>query len=208
MLEIFKGQNAPMTCSTNATGEPRLHAIDASAANAQNPIRDSIRRATEADLPAINAIYNFYVETSPATFDLEPTSEQWRRDWFATRSANGLPVLVAELDGEIGGWCCLSAWSPKKAYQKTVDESIYIADEFRGRGLGRALLGAILDEARTLNVHVVMAGIVGCQDASLALHRALGFIEAGRNEHMGFKLGAWHDVHYYQRHLWRDNDRA
>jgi L-amino acid N-acyltransferase YncA len=168
----------------------------------------TIRLAAESDLRAINAIYNFYVETSPATFDLEPTSEQWRKDWFAARSSSGLPVLVADVDGAVGGWCCLSAWSPKKAYQKTVDESIYIADDFRGRGIGKALLGAILTEARSLDMHVVMAGIVGCQDASLALHRSLGFVEAGRNEHMGFKLVAWHDVHYYQRHLWRDNEGA
>ena len=84
-----------------------------------------------------------------------------------------------------------------------MDESIYIADGFRGKGVGKALLGAILAEARELDFHVVMAGIVGCQEPSLALHRSLGFVEAGRYEHMGYKLGAWHDVHWYQRHLWK-----
>jgi len=163
----------------------------------------TVRPAGQSDLSAINAIYNFYVDTSPATFDLEHTTAQWRHDWFETRRAAGLPVLVADVDGDIAGWCCLSQWSPKKAYAKTADESIYIADRFRGRGVGKALLGAILDEARTLDFHVVMAGIVGCQEPSLALHRSLGFLEAGRYLHMGFKLGAWHDVHWYQRHLWR-----
>ncbi|MGE3073728.1 MAG: N-acetyltransferase family protein [Dehalococcoidia bacterium] len=162
-----------------------------------------VRPATEADLPAINAIYNFYVGTSPATFDLEPMTERWRQDWFAARAGNGFPVLVADLDGEVAGWCCLSPWSPKKAYQKTVDESIYIADAYRGRGVGKALLGAILEEAKALGFHVVMAGIVGCQEPSLALHRSLGFVEAGRYEHMGYKLDSWHDVHWYQRHLWQ-----
>ena len=88
------------------------------------------------------------------------------------------------------------------AYRSTAEESIYIADGFRGQGAGRALLGAILGEARALILHVVMAGIVACQEASLALHRSLGFVEAGRYRHMGFKLGSWHDVHWYQRHLW------
>ena len=161
-----------------------------------------VRAATESDLPAINAIYNFYVATSPATFDLEPMTNQWRRDWCAARKSAGLPVLVAESGGQIAGWCCLSPWSPKPAYRSTADESIYIADGFRGQGAGRALLGAILGEARALNLHVVMAGIVACQEASLALHRSLGFVEAGRYRHMGFKLGSWHDVHWYQRHLW------
>ena len=163
----------------------------------------TIRPATEADLLAINAIYNFYVDTSPATFDLEPMSEQWRREWFAARANSSLPVLVAELDGEVAGWCSLSNWSVKNAYATTVDESIYIADAFRGRGVGKALLGAILAQARQLDMHVVMAGIVGCQEASIALHRSLGFVESARNLHMGYKLGEWHDVHLYQRHLWQ-----
>lgn len=168
------------------------------------PLPFTVRPATEADLPAINAIYNFYVATSPATFDLEPMTEAGRRDWFETRRNAGYPVLVAATAGELAGWCGLSAWSPKKAYEKTADESIYIADAWRGRGVGKALLSAILEEARVMGLHVVMAGIVGCQEPSLALHRSLGFVEAGRYAHMGYKLGAWHDVHWYQRHLWRD----
>ncbi len=135
----------------------------------------SVRPATEADLPAINAIYNFYVATSPATFDLEPMTEEWRQEWFAARTGQGLPVLVADIAGEVAGWCCLSQWSPKKAYQKTADESIYIADEHRGEGIGTALLGGILAEARSLDMHVVMAGIVGCQKASLEVHRKMWF---------------------------------
>lgn len=174
------------------------------AAAAAPPLPFAVRAANETDLPAINAIYNVYVATSPATFDLEPMTEAWRRDWFEIRRNAGYPVLVAVAAGEVAGWCCLSAWSPKKAYQQTADESIYIADAWRGRGVGKALLSAILHEARAMDLHVVMAGIVGCQEPSLALHRSLGFIEAGRYEHMGYKLGAWHDVHWYQRHLWRD----
>ena len=130
-------------------------------------------------------------------------TEQWRRDWFDARRAADFPVLVAEFEGEVAGWCCLSAWSPKLAYARTADESIYIGDGFRGKGVGKALLAAILAEARALDFHVVMAGVVGCQEPSLALHRSLGFVEAGRYEHMGYKLGGWHDVHWYQRHLWK-----
>ncbi len=162
-----------------------------------------MRPATSADVPAINAIYNFYVETSPATFDTEPTSDAFRLDWFEQRRAKGLPVLVADASGEIAGWCALSDWSPKRAYDTTKDESIYIADGFRGQGAGRALLAAILDEAKSTGVQVVMAGVVACQEPSLALHRSLGFEQSALNLHMGYKLGAWHDVAYLQRHLWR-----
>ena len=166
-----------------------------------------MRAATTADLAAINEIYNFYVATSPATFDLEPMTDSWRRDWFEARRSAGYPVLVADAAGEVAGWCCLSAWSPKKAYLKTADESIYIADGWRGQGVGKALVGAILAEARSMDLHVVMAGIVGCQEPSLALHRSMGFEEAGRYAHMGYKLGAWHNLHWYQRHLWRETGR-
>ena len=162
-----------------------------------------VRDATASDLPAINAIYNFYIETSPATFDLEPMSGEWREQWFAARGGAGYPVLVADIDGMVAGWCCLSPWSPKKGYQSTADESIYVADGWRGKGVGGALLAVVLERARARSIEVVMAGIVGCQEASLALHRSLGFIEAGRYEHMGYKLGAWLDVTWYQRHLWR-----
>jgi phosphinothricin acetyltransferase len=164
-----------------------------------------VRAATVADCEAINRIYNFYVHTSPATFDLEEMTAAWRQEWFAARMAADLPVLVAEADGgTVAGWCSLSPWSPKGAYRTTVDESIYIADAFRGRGVGRALLGAILGEARSRNVHVVMAGVVACQEASLGLHRSLGFEQSALNRHMGYKLGAWHDVAYLQRHLWAE----
>jgi phosphinothricin acetyltransferase len=165
-----------------------------------------VRPATPADLPAINTIYNFYVANSPATFDLEPTTNAWREDWFAERTRRGLPVLVADTRQEIAGWVCLSPWSPKGAYARTVDESIYIADHFRGQGIGKSLLAAVIERARQLELHVVMAGVVACQEASLALHRSLGFTEAGRYAHMGFKLGAWHDVVWLQRHLWRPAD--
>ena len=163
----------------------------------------TVRPATVADIPAINAIYNFYVATSPATFDIEPTSEAFRLAWFEQRRLKGLPVLVADAGSEVAGWCALSDWSPKRAYDTTKDESIYIADDFRGQGMGRALLTAILEEAKRLGVQVVMAGVVACQEPSLALHRSLGFEHSALHLHMGYKLGAWHDVAYLQRHLWR-----
>jgi phosphinothricin acetyltransferase len=162
-----------------------------------------VRAATFDDLPAMNDIYNYWVDRSPATFDLEHMTPDWREAWYRERTGAGYPVLVADVQGAIAGWVCLSKWSPKKAYAKTADESIYLADAFRGRGVGKLLVGAILDEARRMDLHVVMAGVTACQEASLALHRSLGFIESGRYAHMGYKLGAWHDVVWLQRHLWR-----
>ena len=163
----------------------------------------AVRPATEDDCGAINAIYNFYVHTSPATFDYEPMTADWRANWFAAHLRQDLPVLVAESADEVVGWCSLSAWSPKPAYRSTADESIYIADSHRGRGVGRALVSAILDEARTRELDVVMAVVVACQGASLGLHRSMGFEDSALNLHMGYKLGAWHDIVTLQHHLWR-----
>lgn len=164
-----------------------------------------IRPAIAADCDAINAIYNYYVDTSPATFDTKHVSAERRREWFEERMALALPVLVAERDGSdgISGWCALGRWSPKAAYDTTREESIYIADAQRGQGIGKALLTAILERARQGDIHVVMAGVVGCQEASLTLHKSLGFVQSGVNRHMGYKLGEWHDVVSMQRELWR-----
>jgi L-amino acid N-acyltransferase len=163
-----------------------------------------VRPAALIDCPAINSIYNFYVRTSPATFDTIEMPLAARNAWFEAHAAAGLPIFVAELDGEVAGWCSLSTWSPKRAYVTTVEESIYIADSSRGRGLGRLLLTTALDAARERGKHVVMAGIVACQEPSLALHRKLGFEQTGLNPHMGFKLGQWHDVASFQHALWRE----
>ena len=164
----------------------------------------TVRTATLDDCAAINAIYNFYVHTSPATFDYEAMTEEWRANWFAAHQRDALPVLVAEAEGEVAGWCSLTAWSPKPAYRSTADESIYIADAQRGRGVGRALVSAIVAEAQAREIDVVMAVVVASQAASLGLHRSLGFEDSALNLHMGYKLGSWHDVVTLQRHLWRE----
>jgi phosphinothricin acetyltransferase len=160
-----------------------------------------MRAATEADLPAINEIYNYYVPRSACTFDLEPKSAEWRAGWFRDRVTAGYPVLVAERGDVIAGWACLSPWSPKPAYRTTADESIYIDERFHGQGVGRALVGALLAEAVAREIEVVMAVIVACQSASLGLHRSMGFCDVGMFPHMGFKLGEWHDIVYLQRQL-------
>ncbi len=162
-----------------------------------------IRLARFEDCPAINAIYNHYVRTSPCTFDLDEVPNSTREAWFRAHESEGLPVLVTEQDGRVAGWAALSQWSPRGAYRTTVEESIYLAPDMRGQGLGRALLSALIEAASDAGKHVVMAGVVVCQEQSLALHRRLGFEESALHRHMGFKLGEWHDVAYLQYHLWR-----
>ncbi|OAI41177.1 hypothetical protein AYO38_04285 [bacterium SCGC AG-212-C10] len=172
------------------------------ASSGEAPYPITVHAAVPGDCGAINDIYNFYVRTSVCTFDTTETSLEWRERWLTERLDAGFPVLVAVRGGDVLGWSCLSRWSPKGAYRTTADESIYLRDDARGLGIGRLLLGELLGRAPAIGIEVVMAGVVRCQEQSLGLHRAMGFVESGCNRHMGYKLGGWHDVVYLQRHLW------
>lgn len=157
-----------------------------------------IRPATVADLPAISAIYNHYVATSTCTFALENETLEERVAWFQNRTANH-PVLVAEEAGKVIAWASLSAWNKRCAYAQTVESSVYIHHAHHRRGLGKALMGELLQRAQALKLHTILAGVTSEQNASLALHQSLGFTEAARFKELGFKFGKWLDVIYLQR---------
>ncbi|SJN35128.1 phosphinothricin acetyltransferase protein [Mycetocola reblochoni REB411] len=157
------------------------------------PFAFSIRDAEEADLPDIREIYNYYVANSVVTFDEDAmTLREWRSK-FARLRALGLPVLVAESpSGQILGYALVSPWKDKRAYRFTVENSIYLRAASTGKGLGRALLGALIDRSREAGLKEILA-VVSDQGAegSLALHEAFGFTEAGRMGRVGFKFDRW-----------------
>lgn len=161
-----------------------------------------LRSARPEDLPEIDAIYNHYVKTSTCTFQLEPGTLVERRAWFDEHDA-AHPILVAVEQGPpetaVVGWASLSRYHARGAYAKTVELGVYVRHDRRGAGIGRALVGAILERARGLGHHVVVGSVCAEQDASMALHRALGFREAGRLREVGLKFGRWLDVVYFER---------
>jgi L-amino acid N-acyltransferase YncA len=177
-----------------------------------------IRRATAADLPAINAIYNYYVLHSTCTYQLEPSTAGERAAWFA-RHGPRLPVTVSEADpdavpnatppgqaaargpatGRIIGWASLTPLHERPAYRFTVEDSVYVHPDWQRRGAGRALLADILRRADALGYRNVIALISADQEPSVALHRQMGFVEAGRLVKVGFKFERWLDVLYLQR---------
>ncbi|MBO0700250.1 MAG: N-acetyltransferase, partial [Zavarzinella sp.] len=132
-----------------------------------------VRAATEADLPTVRDIYNFYVRTSTCTFQLEPESEADRLAWFRGRSEKH-PVTVAEVGGEIFGWGSLSAWKDRAAYGRTVEASVYVRADRHRRGVGRALLEDLIERARALGHRVVIGGACTEHPASIALQEAVG----------------------------------
>ncbi|TDE35127.1 N-acetyltransferase family protein [Nonomuraea mesophila] len=168
-----------------------------------------VRALSDADLPAVAGIYAHYVTDSVATFDeTPPSSDDWRAKAAGITGA-GLPFLVADVDGQVAGYAYLAPYRPKPAYRHTVEDTIYLAPGMTGRGLGRLLLGELLDAARRTHVRRVVAVIADSGDPSSArLHEAYGFAEAGRLRGVGFKHGRWIDTVLFQLDLEIRPDRG
>lgn len=163
----------------------------------------SIRPATAADLDAINAIYNHYVLHSTCTYEEIPWSAAQRRGWWAERNGR-YAVLVAEDAGRVVGWAGLAPFRPAPGYRFTAKDSIYLAPQACGRGLGRMLLAALIALPQTTGFRSVIAGVSADQTPSLKLHRAVGFVEVAHLRQVGFKFGRWLDVIYLQKTLDRE----
>lgn len=159
-----------------------------------------IRRADLSDLAEIIAIYNEAIVATTATFDTEPKSVEERVQWFRDHDANH-PILVAVIDGAVIGWSSLSRWSERRAYDRTVETSSYVTSAFRGRGIGRKLKEAIIEEARRLGFHTIIARIVAGNEESLHLNESMGFVLVGTMKEVGLKFGRFLDVHILQKML-------
>lgn len=157
----------------------------------------TIRPATEADLAAINDIYNHYVLQSTCTYQEEIEPIEGRRDWFR-RHGKEHPVIVADMGNQIVGWGSLSPYHKRSAYRRTVENSVYVHQEFHRRGIGSLLLKELIVRARDIGHRAIIAAIDGEQPASVALHAAFRFQHVGRLQQVGFKFGRWLDVVYME----------
>lgn len=160
------------------------------------------RLASSADAEAIAAIYNLEVETTTNTFDLEPRTLAEQLAWLE-RHTGAHPAVVAEDPEtlEIMGFGSLSTYRARPAYATTVEDSVYVASGARGRGVGRLILGALLELAADHGFHAVIARVVGENQASIGLHEACGFTLVGVEREVGRKHGRWLDVVELQRML-------
>jgi L-amino acid N-acyltransferase YncA len=152
-----------------------------------------VRLATLDDAAAIRAIYNLEVESSTATFDLVPRSLEDQRTWLAARTGAFSAVVAVESD-EVVGFASLSPYKERAAYRTTVEDSVYVRRDQQGRGVGRTLLGHIVEVAAASGFHAVMARIEGGSEASRALHAACGFELVGIEREVGRKFGRWLDI--------------
>lgn len=162
----------------------------------------TIRPATEADIPAIAAIYDEAVATGTATFETHPPGPEEMSRRFAVLSAGGFPYRVAERAGILAGYAYAGPYHQRAAYNSTLEDSIYVARDARGGGVGRALLADLIAAAERIDARLMVAIIADSgSPASIALHASLGFSRVGTLSGVGYKHGRWLDTTLMQRPL-------
>ncbi len=162
-----------------------------------------IRPTVADDLPAITEIYADAVRHGTASYELEPPSLEEMQERFQTLAKGGYPYLAAELDGVVSGYAYAGPFRPRPAYRFIVEDSVYVAPQAKGRGIGRALMRRLIAETERLGFRQIIAVIGdGTPDSpSVRLHEALGFSHSGRLEGSGFKHGRWLDTVFMQLSL-------
>jgi len=157
------------------------------------PFEYSLRGVRATDLPHIREIYNYYVANSTVTFDEDAMSLTEWRDKFYYLNKQGMPFIVAVSPAEqILGYALVTPWKQKKAYRFTVENSIYLGAASTGKGLGRVLLGELIQRSTAAGLKEIIAVIADQgADASIKLHRDFGFAEIGRMGKVGFKFERW-----------------
>lgn len=160
-----------------------------------------IRDAVDGDAAAVATIYNVHVRDTIVTFELdEVDANEMARRMTQVRDL-GLPWLVLEEHGVVIGYAYGGQWKARAAYARTVESSIYLADAACGRGLGKCLYMELIERLRTCGIHAVIGGVSLPNAASVALHEGLGFEAIGAFREVGWKLGRWIDVGYWQLRL-------
>lgn len=157
-----------------------------------------VRDACREDVVDIAKIYNFAIRNSVATFDTEAKSVENRQLWLEQHQQNGFPVLVAESDGNVVGWACLTEWSDRCAYSATSETSVYIDFELHGKGIGTQLLAELVQRAKDNGTHTLLARIADHNLASIRLHERFGFEVVGVMKEVGRKFDRYLDVRLMQ----------
>ena len=165
-----------------------------------------IRPVAAADLAAVADIYAHYVLHSTVSFEEVPPDVEVMAQRHAAVTDRGLPYLCAQIDGAVVGYAYAGPYGTRAAYRYTVEDSVYVAPGFQGRGVGKALLSAVIAHCEAMGLRQMLAVIGDSGNAgSIALHTALGFTPAGMGASVGWKKGRWIDIVWMQRAL---NDGA
>jgi phosphinothricin acetyltransferase len=158
----------------------------------------AVRDAREADLAAMLEIYNDAVLTTTAVYDYKPRSDEQQAAWFAAKREQELPVLVAEDGASVVGFASYGPFRPWPAYLHSVENSLYVAPDRRGQGIGSQLLPALIQRAAGRGLHTMIAGIDATNAASLRLHAKFGFERVAEFREVGWKFERWLDLAFLQ----------
>jgi len=157
-----------------------------------------IRQATENDLNDILTIYNDAILTTTATYDCQIQTIEERKLWFANKAEHGYSVLVYEESNRVVGFTTYGPFRTKAAYKYTIEHSVYVRSEFRGRGIGTVLLKELIKHAQAKEYATLIAAIDADNENSIKIHEKLGFHYAGTIKRAGYKFGKWLDLAFYQ----------
>jgi L-amino acid N-acyltransferase YncA len=161
-----------------------------------------VRDAREDDLAGVLGIYNDVIATTTAVYRDDPATLEDRREWWQVRTLEGYPVLVAlDGDGTVLGFATFGDFRPWPGYRFTVEHTVHVRADRRGTGVGQALMHPLLDRARALGKHVMMAGVDAANAGSIRFHERLGFERVGHLHEVGFKFDRWLDLLFLQRVL-------
>ncbi|MDX2007387.1 MAG: GNAT family N-acetyltransferase [Meiothermus sp.] len=161
----------------------------------------TVREATEEDVPALTEIFNDAILNTTAVYFYEPVTEENRLEWLRTKHRDGWPVFVADEGRGALGFSTFGPFRPWPAYLHSAEHSVYVHPERRGQGIGRLLIPPLLESARGLNLHTLLAGIDASNLASQKLHRHFGFSPVAHFKQVGFKFGRWLDLVFMQKML-------
>jgi L-amino acid N-acyltransferase len=157
-----------------------------------------IRNASEGDLADILNIYNDVIINTTAVYSEKPHTLQMRKEWFADRVNNNFPVFVADADGRVAGFSSFGHFRAWPCYRYTVEVSVYVDSSYRGKGISKMLLQSLIDRAKEINIHAVIAGISADNQISINLHRSFGFDEVANFKEVGYKFGKWLDLKFFE----------
>lgn len=157
-----------------------------------------IRSATPKDLPALLDIINHAILNTTAIYDYEAREYDQQKAWLDQMFNDGMPVVVAEVDGEVIGYGSYNIFRPKIGYKFSVEHSIYLNEKSRGMGVGSRILESLIQRARESGIHTMIAGIDAANRGSIEFHKKYGFVEKGYLKEVGYKFDQWLDLVFMQ----------
>jgi len=158
----------------------------------------SVRHATETDLPEILAIYNDVILHTTAVYDYDPHTLEMRQHWFSVKREQGFLVFVATENEKIVGLSSIGPFRAWAAYKYSAENSVYVAGDCRGKGIGKLLMTPLIQAAKQLQLHTIIAGIDATNESSLKLHAHFGFQEVAHFKEVGYKFDRWLDLKFLQ----------